>query len=162
MATGIGTAACQLPPARARRRMKAANFEAAIDPDQQPKRRRLEPVRRSAGDAMAPASSERPDLLLARRALSPGACGPMTVPVVRSQSAHCSATSGEEEKIANSRSWQPPRKAPPVPSSPHAELGATGPAAPLRHGAASVRAAAPGVDGRPGPNDVPKLRATSR
>lgn len=35
MATGIGTAAC-----RARRRMKAVNFEAEIDHEQQPEERR--------------------------------------------------------------------------------------------------------------------------
>lgn len=44
--------------------------------------------------------------------------GAMTFPMGRSQSARCSPTSGEEEKIASGGSWQPPCKVPPVPPHP--------------------------------------------
>lgn len=153
MATGTGTAASQ-PPALAHRRVRTVNSEAEPDSGSNPN-----PSDRSRWprhrQRMQLASSERPGLLPAPRLLAHGACGSMTVPVVRSQSARCSVTSGEEEKRANSGSWQRPRNAPPVPRSPPAALGCPV-QLPAGAPAAAARAAAPGPDAHPGLNNVPK------
>ena len=120
MATGIGTAASQPPPpVPARRRMGTANLEAATDPDSNANpigrsRCATVPVTYAAGFEQAPRPAAGTATAGCRRVQLDD------IPAVRSQGARCSATSGEEERRANSGSWQRPRKAPPVPSSPPA------------------------------------------